>query len=108
MQPIRQICLGVGIIALVALAVGVAISDPSVCRYAALASAVTLPIGFGAVPILRPYQFTAWIVAGVVAAMIFPAYFLQIGNINLRNKTLILLIMQVVMFGMGGSFAVSC
>lgn len=101
MQPIRQLCLGVAIMALVALAVGAATSNPSLCKYAALASAVTLPIGFGALPMLRPYQFTAWIVAGVVAAMIFPAYFLQIGNVNLRNKTLILLIMQVVMFGMG-------
>jgi BASS family bile acid:Na+ symporter len=101
MQLIRQICLGVGIFALVALVVGIAAGNPSACKYAALASAVTLPIGFGAVPMLRPYQFTAWIVAGVVVAMLFPAYFLQIGSVNLRNKTLILLIMQVVMFGMG-------
>jgi BASS family bile acid:Na+ symporter len=61
--------------------------------------------------VLRTYQFTVWIVAAVVAALIYPAYFLHVGpidlpmlhvdQINLRDKRIILAIMQIVMFGMG-------
>jgi BASS family bile acid:Na+ symporter len=49
----------------------------------------------------RGYQFTAWIIAAVTAAMIYPAQFLHVGNFDLRNKWLILLVVQTVMFGMG-------
>src|SRR4051812_23406735 len=101
MRIIWQVCLGIGIVGLIALAIGVAIGNPLLWCYAAVFAAVALPIGIGCSPALRPYQFTAWIVAGVVAAMIFPSVFQQIGRVNLRDKTLILLIMQVVMFGMG-------
>ena len=50
---------------------------------------------------LRAYQFTAWIVAAVVCAMVFPKAFLKWGDFDLRSKWLILLIVQTVMFGMG-------
>src|SRR5262249_3854183 len=46
-------------------------------------------------------QFTAWILAAVVAAMIYPAAFLKWGDFDLRQPWLILLVVQVVMFGMG-------
>src|SRR5262245_2203695 len=101
MQLFRQACLGIGIAALIALAVGLAYTNPHVWHSAAVVAGITLAIGIGSVAALRPYQFTAWIVAGVVAAMIYPSCFLQVGPLNLRNKTLILLIMQIVMFGMG-------
>jgi BASS family bile acid:Na+ symporter len=62
---------------------------------------IGLAFGFAVVGRLRTYQLTAWIVAGVTLAMIYPSYFLQIGPVNLRDKSLILIIMQLVMFGMG-------
>ncbi len=101
MRIFRQICAAIGIIGLITLVAGLAINSPFVWRLSAVLAGVALAIGFGAVPILRPYQFTAWIVTGVVVAMIYPSHFLQIGPVNLRDKTLILLIMQIVMFGMG-------
>lgn len=52
-------------------------------------------------PRLRGYQFTAWIVAAVAAAMCYPAAFLRWGDLDLRNKWLILGVVQLVMFGMG-------
>jgi bile acid:Na+ symporter, BASS family len=107
MQLFRQICFGIGVAGLIALAAGVAISNPLLWRSAAVIAGVALAIGFGAVPVLRPYQFTAWIVGGVVAAMIYPSYFLQVGPLNLRDKTLILIIMQIVMFGMGTQMRLS-
>ena len=62
---------------------------------------VALAIGLRFVPGLRGYQFTAWIVAAVTAAMIYPAAFLKWGNLDLNNKWVILLVVQAVMFGMG-------
>lgn len=50
---------------------------------------------------LRGYQFTAWIIVAVTAAMIYPTAFLKWGNLDLNNKWLILLVVQIVMFGMG-------
>jgi BASS family bile acid:Na+ symporter len=63
--------------------------------------ALMMPFALRALPRLRGYQFTAWIVAAVVAAMIYPATFLHVGDFDLRNKWLILLVVQLVMFGMG-------
>jgi len=50
---------------------------------------------------LRGYQFTAWIIAAVTAAMIYPEAFKHWGTVDLRNKWLILVVVQAVMFGMG-------
>lgn len=63
--------------------------------------AVALPIGLRFIPKLRSYQFTAWIIAAVVCAMIYPERFLHIGSLDTRNPWLILLVIQLVMFGMG-------
>src|ERR1017187_6160149 len=49
----------------------------------------------------RGYQFTAWIVAVVMAAMIYPQNFLHVGDFDLRNKWVMLIAIQLVMFGMG-------
>jgi len=62
---------------------------------------VALAIGLRFIPKLRGYQFTAWIITAVTAAMIYPATFLRVGDFDLRNKWLILIVVQTVMFGMG-------
>lgn len=49
----------------------------------------------------RGYQFTAWIVAVVVAAMIYPQNILHAGGFDMRNKWVMLIAIQLVMFGMG-------
>jgi BASS family bile acid:Na+ symporter len=75
---------------------GVALWQP-----AAVVLTVALAISLRFVPALKSYQFTAWIIAAVTAAMIYPASFLKWGDFDLRNKWLILLVVQTVMFGMG-------
>jgi BASS family bile acid:Na+ symporter len=50
---------------------------------------------------LRGYQFTAWIIAAVTAAMIYPGAFEQWGGVRLRDPWIMLLVIQAVMFGMG-------
>jgi len=49
----------------------------------------------------RGYLFTAWIAAAFTAGMIYPQGFLRWGNFDLRNKWVILVVVQLVMFGMG-------
>jgi bile acid:Na+ symporter, BASS family len=63
--------------------------------------AVGLAVGLRFIPKLRGYQFTAWIIAAVTAAMIYPGAFLKWGDLDLRNKWVILIVVQAVMFGMG-------
>ena len=50
---------------------------------------------------MRSYLFTAWIVAGAAAAMLYPAAFLHWGPFDLRGRWPLLIVMQVIMFGMG-------
>ena len=49
----------------------------------------------------RGYQFTAWIIAVVAAAMVYPQNFLHVGDFDMKNKWVMLIAIQLVMFGMG-------
>lgn len=81
--------------------IAVVMQQPLVYKPFALVAAISLAIGLAAVPSLKGYQYTAWIISAVAAGMLFPEAFKSWGGINLRDKTLILVIIQLVMFGMG-------
>jgi len=49
----------------------------------------------------RGYQFTVWIIAVVAAAMFYPEQILQVHGFNMKNKWVMLIAIQMVMFGMG-------
>jgi bile acid:Na+ symporter, BASS family len=85
----------------ITLVIGIVMQQPSLYKPCALATAISLAIGLGAIESLKGYQYTAWIISAVVAGMIFPEAFKNWGGVNLRDKTLILVIIQFVMFGMG-------
>src|SRR5581483_11190904 len=70
---------------------------PPLAVFAAVALAVSLRF----IPQWRGYQFTAWIVAAVTAAMIYPGAFQKWGEVNLRDPWIVLVVVQAVMFGMG-------
>jgi BASS family bile acid:Na+ symporter len=97
----RQPFLWLAGLAAVALVVGAVASQPGMWQPAAVIAAFSLAIGIAAIPALKGYQYTLWIVAAVVAAMIYPATFLHVGSFDLRNKWLVLVVVQLVMFGMG-------
>jgi len=101
MPLLRKFCLYLTGPALLALLGGVLAGQPLLWQPAAVAAALGLAVGLGAVPSLKGYQYTAWIIAAVVAAMIYPATFLRIGDFDLRNKWMVLVVVQLVMFGMG-------
>lgn len=101
MHSFRKICLGLSGLSLLLLFAGLLTQQTAVWQPAAVCFSVGLAIGIGALPALKNYQYTAWIIAAVVAGMIYPAAFLKWGDFDLRNKWLILIIVQIVMFGMG-------
>ncbi len=100
-QAVRKLCLYGAGVAVGLLVLGLATANRALWQPAAVVCALGLAIGFGAVPWLRTYQFTAWIVCAVTAAMIYPDAFLKWGEFDLRSRWLITLVVQAVMFGMG-------
>jgi BASS family bile acid:Na+ symporter len=113
----RKMCLVAAGVALVVFAAGLISGSSSIWQPAAVVLCIGVAIGLGALPNAKLYQFTSWIVAAVVTALIYPANFLHIGpldlpfgyigEIDLRDKRLILGIMQIVMFGMGTQMRLS-
>ncbi|WP_438482599.1 bile acid:sodium symporter family protein [Oleiharenicola lentus] len=101
MLPLRKFCLYLVGPALLALLIGVGLANPSLWKPAAVVGTLCLAIGLGAAPKWKGYQYTVWILAAVVAAMVYPSAFLRWGEIDLRNKWLVLVVVQLVMFGMG-------
>ena len=101
MKRLQNIFLGISLCSFIILIGGLIVQDRAVWQPAAVCMAVTFAIGIGGVETLKNYQYTAWIIVAVVAAMIYPHAFLKWGNVDLRNKWLILVIVQMVMFGMG-------
>ncbi len=66
-----------------------------------LAGLFVITIALGRKRYLKGLQFTCWILCGITAGLCFPEYLLHWGPINLRDKALLLFIVQAVMFGMG-------
>lgn len=116
MATIQKSCLGIAGLAFSLLVAGLVFSASSLWQPAAVVCSVAAAVGIRGVPSLSGYQFTMWIVAAVTSAMIYPDHFLQWGpfdfgsfqvpRIDLQNKWLILLIVQLVMFGMGTKMSI--
>jgi BASS family bile acid:Na+ symporter len=101
MKKISRLFLPLSAAGIVALLIGIFLQQPVWYKPAAVFTAVSVAIGLGALSSLKGYQYTAWIIAAVVAGMMYPAAFTNWGSINLRDKWLMLIIIQMVMFGMG-------
>jgi len=101
LNKLNKIFLIISGTALLLLIAGIILQKPLLWKPAAVAAAVSLAIGLGAIPALKGYRYTAWIISAVVAGMIYPEAFKNWGDINLRDKTLVLVVIQLVMFGMG-------
>lgn len=101
MLRFQKTCLWCSGVALVALVAGLGLRNSGLWQPAALVLSVGLAIGMGAVPRLAGYRYTAWIITAVVAGMLYPASFSHWGSVDLRNKWLVMIVVQLVMFGMG-------
>lgn len=101
MRLFRLACLIVSSVALLGLLVGLFMGRPALWQPSAVVGSIGFAIGIGAVPALACYQFTAWILATVVAGLLFPNQVIHWGDVDLTNKWIRLLAIQTVMFGMG-------
>jgi BASS family bile acid:Na+ symporter len=87
--------------------VGLAVGAAGIWQPAVLVAVFGAAIGIGAVEALKSYQYTGWIVACVVAALLFPQAFHSWGGVNLSGKFLMTTIIQLVMFGMATQMRLS-
>jgi BASS family bile acid:Na+ symporter len=76
-------------------------SNPAFWHPAVVFLLVAFAISLRFTKTFRGYQFTAWIVAVVVCAMLYPAQILDVHGFDMRNKWVMLIAIQLVMFGMG-------
>jgi BASS family bile acid:Na+ symporter len=100
-KKISQVCLVASLVSLIVLLIGIFLQRPELYKLTAVTTAVCLACGLGAIPSLKGYRYTAWIITAVVAGMMYPQSFTRVGDFDLRNKWLMLVIIQMVMFGMG-------
>ncbi|MBC7947406.1 MAG: bile acid:sodium symporter family protein [Chitinophagaceae bacterium] len=96
-----KLFLSISAISVIIVLIGIVLQNAALYKPFALTAAISLAIGLGSWSSSKGYQYTAWIIAAVVAGMMFPDSFKNWGGVNLRDKTLILVIIQLVMFGMG-------
>jgi BASS family bile acid:Na+ symporter len=116
MKRVRTLLLALTPVAFLVAVVSLSTGHQTLWQAALTASAVSLAIGLGATESFAGYQFTAWIIAAVTAAMCYPEHFLRIGPVelgglsiptfDLRNKWILLVIVQLVMFGMGTKMSI--
>jgi len=103
LAAIPRACLFAMAVAAAVCAAGLATSNPNLWQPAAAAAVILLAIGLRSVPALRTYQYTAWIVAAVVVAMLYPAIFATLSPDRKdapQNRWIMLAVIQLVMFGM--------
>ena len=60
---------------------------------------IGIAILVNAYPRLKGFSFTLWVLASAVVALAYPGYFIRIGSFEL--KTLMIPLLQIIMFGMG-------
>jgi bile acid:Na+ symporter, BASS family len=105
----RKACLIVSAASVLLLLAGLALRNASLWQPAAVVASVGLAIGLGGVRSLRTYQFTAWIIAAVVTALVYPSFLQTFSPDNPErpgNKWLMLILVQLVMFGMGTQMSI--
>lgn len=100
-----RISLYLGIIALVALLGCWILGYHTFLSPLSVMSAVCIALGLVGSS-FKTFAYTAWIIVAIVCGMLYPKAFLQWGEIDLQNPLLILIIVQIVMFGMGTQMSI--
>lgn len=100
-----RISIYLGIVALVGLLVCWAIGYSVLLAPLSVLSAVCIALGLGGSS-FKTFAYTAWIIVAIVCGMLYPNAFLQWGELDLQNPWLILIVVQIVMFGMGTQMSI--
>ena len=101
MEKVQRYSLWLGLVCLAMVIFSLIFGINIIISPLAVAASLLIAFGMGAVPVLKSYQYTGWIIMAIVCGLIYPSAFLKWGDFDLRNKWLILIVVQVVMFGMG-------
>ncbi len=101
MGKIEKYIFWLGIAALALIPVVLLLNLNSVVAPLAVGGSIAFTLGTGAIQPLKKYRYTAWIMVAIVCGLVYPSAFLKWGNFDLRDKWVILFIVQMVMFGMG-------
>jgi len=101
MYPLAKFELGMILLLLAIITPAWMMNNPAVWHPAAVLGTAAFAISLRFSKKFSGYQFTAWIIAVVTAAMIYPAQFLHVGDFDMKNKWVMLIAIQLVMFGMG-------
>lgn len=101
LQKIQKASLWLGIVALLIIALSLILNWDNIILPLTVTASISLALGMGAIPSLKSYQYTGWIIVAIVCGLIYPNAFLKWGNFDLRDKWVILIVIQIVMFGMG-------
>jgi BASS family bile acid:Na+ symporter len=101
MYPLAKFELGMIAMVLLAVLPGWFMDRPEIWHPLLVMAAVAFAISLRFSKNFRGYQFTTWILAVVALGMIYPQQILHIGGFDMRNKWVMLIAIQLVMFGMG-------
>lgn len=101
MEKIQRLALWLGLISAGMLLISFVFGLENVLKPLAVVTVIALAIGIASLTSLKSYQYTSWIIVAVVCGMVYPSAFLKWGEFDLRNKWVILFVVQLVMFGMG-------
>ena len=85
MYPLAKVEGGMLLFTLGLFGVGWSANDPAIWQPLLVILALTLAISLRFSKKFRGYQFTTWIIAVVMAAMIYPAQFLHVGNLDRKS-----------------------
>lgn len=66
---------------------------------------ISLAVGVRGFKIVKGFSYTIWIFTAVTASMFYPHFFSSVGDFQL--KTLIVPLLQVIMFGMGSQMSLN-
>ncbi|MBN2165140.1 MAG: bile acid:sodium symporter family protein [Marinilabiliaceae bacterium] len=106
MKKVQWYSFWLGLTALALILISLIFKFENAIAPLSVASSLLIAFGMGAIPALKLYQYTGWIIVAIVCGLIYPSAFLKWGDFDLRNKWLILIVIQVVMFGMGTQMSI--
>ena len=75
--------MGIAALCAIVTLAGVILHRDPLWQPGAVALGVSLAMWFGAIPSFRGYRFTMWVIAAVIAAMVYPSAFRHWGPVNL-------------------------
>lgn len=105
MNTIYKILLFIGLICFIAAFVLLIVGATTLIGILVVTMFIALAIGIqGTDTVFKDFSFSIWVFASVSGAMFYPAYFTELGGLELSS--FIVPLIQIIMFGMGTSLSV--